>query len=164
MGSLYSCWRSGTVDDDDLRNLSPNELQARYYNMLFLFAVPIAYIQRAYFPFEDSYDVELAPLESIESWITSSTILRNSIESNPNLRRSTRTRKQPKWFSAYKWTSMCYRYHCGVIYCFYMKFDDVLPFAMDTLLCMYFWLGFCIVCIKVALTFLNKKKNITSSF
>ncbi len=56
------------MSDEDLQNLSPNELQ-------------------------DSYDVELAPLESIEAWINASHDLRAALNLNPNVMRSTRLRK-----------------------------------------------------------------------
>jgi hypothetical protein len=51
------------VSEEDLQHLSPNQLQ-------------------------DSYDVELAPLESIEAWIHASRDLRAAVNLNPNVRRS----------------------------------------------------------------------------
>ena len=56
------------MSEEDLQHLSPNELQ-------------------------DSYDVELAPLESIEAWINASRDLREVVNLNPNVRRSSRFRK-----------------------------------------------------------------------
>ena len=58
-----------SVHADDLQNLSADEMQ-------------------------DSYDVELAPLEEIESWIKATAALKALVESNPNARQSRRTRNQ----------------------------------------------------------------------
>ena len=57
------------VDPDDLRNFTMEELQ-------------------------DSYDITLAPLESIEAWIQTSAVLSESVNNNPNVRVSRRVRQQ----------------------------------------------------------------------
>ena len=57
------------VDPDDLRNFTMEELQ-------------------------DSYDITLAPLESIEAWIQTSAALSEAVNNNPNLRVSRRVRQQ----------------------------------------------------------------------
>ena len=57
------------VDPDDLRNFTMEELQ-------------------------DSYDITLAPLESIEAWIQTSAVLSEAVNNNPNLRVSRRVRQQ----------------------------------------------------------------------
>ena len=67
-GAYIAADDAACVDDDDIKNLSLNELK-------------------------DSYDVELAPLEDIESWIQSSAILTDVVEDNPNVRRSSRIKR-----------------------------------------------------------------------
>jgi hypothetical protein len=54
-----------SIDPGDLRNLTADELQ-------------------------DSYDVEIAPLEHIEAWIRQSAITKAAVETSPNRRRSPR--------------------------------------------------------------------------
>ncbi len=76
------------VDSDDFLHLSPYKP--------FALVKSEDYYQRVFFSNLDSYDVEIAPLASIESWIKQSTILRETIISNPNLRRSTRARNKPQ--------------------------------------------------------------------
>jgi len=60
-----------SVHADDLQHLSADEIEMQH-----------------------SYDVELAPLEEIESWIKATAALKVLVESNPNARRSRRTRNQ----------------------------------------------------------------------
>ena len=67
-GAYIAADEADSVDPDDLRNFTMEELQ-------------------------DSYEIELAPLEDIETWIRSSAVLASSIESNSNLRRSSRIKQ-----------------------------------------------------------------------
>ena len=62
LGIYIAVDEASSVDADDLKNLSPDQL-------------------------EESYDVEVAPLEDIESWIKSSATLKGLVDSNPNARR-----------------------------------------------------------------------------
>ena len=71
LGAYIASDEADTVDPEDLRELTANELQ-------------------------DSYDVMIAPLADIESWIKESNVLSKAVESNPNRRRSTRVRNLPK--------------------------------------------------------------------
>ena len=62
LGVYIAADEASSVDADDLKNLSPDQL-------------------------EESYDVEVSPLEDIESWIKSSATLKGLVDSNPNARR-----------------------------------------------------------------------------
>ena len=65
LGAYMPSDEATSIDPDDLRNLTANELQ-------------------------DSYDVEIAPLEHIEAWIRQSAITKVAVETSPNRRRSPR--------------------------------------------------------------------------
>ncbi len=67
-GAYIAAEEASSVSLEDLQNLSANELQ-------------------------DSYDVELTPLESIEAWINASRDLRVAVNLSHNVRRSARLRQ-----------------------------------------------------------------------
>ena len=71
LGAYIAAEEADLVDPDDLRELTADELQ-------------------------DSYDVLIALLSDIESWIKESAVLSKAIKSNPNRRRSSRVRNVPK--------------------------------------------------------------------
>ena len=72
LGAYIAAEEADTVDPDDLRELTADELQ-------------------------NLYNVEIAPLADIESWIKESNILSKAVRSNPNRRRRTRSRNQPQY-------------------------------------------------------------------
>ena len=61
-GAYMPADEAAVVDEDDLNNLNLHDLQ-------------------------DSYDVNLAPLDDIETWIKASAILKDSVDNSPNVRR-----------------------------------------------------------------------------
>ena len=67
-GAYIAADEAGVVDENDVRNFTMEELQ-------------------------DSYEIELAPLADIESWIQMSAMLRDSVDRNPSARRSSRVRR-----------------------------------------------------------------------
>jgi hypothetical protein len=68
-GAYMPADEAAVVDPDDLRNFTMEELQ-------------------------DSYDITLAPLDSIEAWIQTSAVLSEAVNNNPNARVSRRVRQQ----------------------------------------------------------------------
>ena len=60
----------GSVDEDDVKHLTPNEL-------------------------EDSYNCWTAPLKDIEDWIATTARLKAALAANPNIRTSSRVRRPP---------------------------------------------------------------------
>ena len=68
-GAYMPADEAAVVDPDDLRNFTMEELQ-------------------------DSYDITLAPLDSIEAWIQTPAVLSEAVNNNPNARVSRRVRQQ----------------------------------------------------------------------
>ena len=73
-GAYIAAEEAGDVDPEDIQNFSLDELQ-------------------------DSYQVTLALMEDIESWIQSSGALQAAVVQNPNARRTTRVRQQRAFYS-----------------------------------------------------------------
>ena len=81
-GAYIAAEEAGNVDPEDIQNCSLDELQ-------------------------DSYQVTLALMEDIESWIQSSDALQAAVEQNPKVRRTTRARQQRVFFSDQSSDSSC---------------------------------------------------------